>query len=241
MHHVVLEQWTRRSSPLHALDPRCKLLATLVLLVALGSVPALAPIEAAAYAGFLAAAVRLARLPAAGVAVRAAAVLPFSAFVALFSFLDGQTGRAASLLLKSYFSAAGALVLVGTTPLPELLHGLERLGTPRMFVLVVQFLYRYLFVISEQGQHMRQAAAGRGGFALAPRRVRLRAAAGAVAVLFARSYRRAEAIHRAMLARGFQGRLAPAAPLVFGARDAAALAGASALLLAVRFRVWSAW
>jgi len=35
---------------------------------------------------------------------------------------------------------------------------------------------------------------------------RFRAAAGALAVLFARSYARAEDIHQAMLARGFQGR-----------------------------------
>ncbi len=241
MHHVVVEQWTRRRSVLHALDPRCKLLAALVFLAALGSAPTMAPLEAAAYAGLLAALAALARLPAAGVAARAAAVLPFSALAALFSLLEGQSGRAASLLLKSYYSAVVALVLVGTTPLPGLLHGLERLGMPRMFVLVAQFLYRYLFVISEQGQHMRQAAVARGGFGQAPRRVRLRAAAGLVAVLFARSYRRAEAIHRAMLARGFQGRLAAMRPLEFRARDAAALAGTAAIVLAVRFRVWTAW
>jgi cobalt/nickel transport system permease protein len=37
------------------------------------------------------------------------------------------------------------------------------------------------------------------------RRPLFEAAAGAVAVLFARSYGRAERIHQAMLARGFQG------------------------------------
>lgn len=241
MHHVVLEQWTRRASAVHTLDPRCKLLATLVYLAALASAPALSPLEALGYAAFAGASARLARLPQAAVALRAAAVVPFSALVAVSSFLEGQTGRAVSLLLKSYLSAFGALVLVGTTPLPQLLHGLERLGAPRMFVLVVQLLYRYLFVISEQGQHMRQAAISRGGFGQAPRRARLRWAAGAIAVLFARSYRRAEAVYRAMLARGFQGRLGLAAPLEFRARDAAVLAAVAGILLAVRLRVWAAW
>jgi cobalt/nickel transport system permease protein len=241
MHHVVLEQWTRRASAVHALDPRCKLLATLAFLLALGTAGKLSPAEGVAYAAFAGAAVGLARLPAAGVTVRAAAVLPFSGFLALFRFWEGDAGQAVSLLLKSYLSAFCALVLVGTTPLPRLLDGLERLGAPRMFVLVVQFLYRYLFVISEQGQHMRQAALSRGGFRHAARRVRLRAAAGAVAILFARSYRRAEAIYRAMLARGFEGRLAQAATPAFRARDAAALALVAAVLLAVRLQVWTAW
>lgn len=241
MHHVVLEQWTRRSSAVHSLDPRCKLLATLAFLVTVGSAAVLSPAEVAGFAAFVGAAAALARLPAAPVALRAAAVLPFSAFVALFSLLEGEAGRAFGLLLKSYLSAFGALVLVGTTPLPQLLHGLHRLGAPRMFVLVVQFLYRFLFVISEQGQHMRQAAACRGGLAQASRRMRVRAAAGAIAVLFARSHRRAEAVYRAMLARGFQGRLELAAPLQFRVRDAAALAVVAAVLLTLRLRVWAAW
>jgi energy-coupling factor transporter transmembrane protein EcfT len=46
---------------------------------------------------------------------------------------------------------------------------------------------------------MRIAARSRGGF-------RFDAAAGALAVLFARAWERAEAVHQSMLARGFQGR-----------------------------------
>jgi cobalt/nickel transport system permease protein len=49
---------------------------------------------------------------------------------------------------------------------------------------------------------------------------RFRAAAGALAVLFARSYTRAEDVHRAMLARGFDGRLPMLAASRFRASDA---------------------
>jgi cobalt/nickel transport system permease protein len=241
VHHVILEQWTRRASPLHALDPRSKLLATLVFLIVVATTAVPSVMEFAAYAALLGAAVLIARLPAAGVGLRAGVVLPFSGTFALFSFLAGDADRAVLIVVKSYLSAFAALLLVGTTPLPRLLDGLERLGAPRIFVLVVQFLYRYLFVISEQGQHMVQAAVCRGGFQRTPRRLRLRAAAGAVAVLFARSYRRAESIYHAMLARGFQGRLELVSPLTFRARDIAFVFGAAATLLAVRFRVWSAW
>jgi cobalt/nickel transport system permease protein len=105
--------------------------------------------------------------------------------------------------------------------MPELLGGLESLGAPRFLVMVVQFLYRYLFVISEQAQHMRLAAASRGSARSSQGwRNRLRAASGAISVLFARSYSRAEGIHQAMLARGFQGHLRTLSPARFGWRDA---------------------
>jgi cobalt/nickel transport system permease protein len=128
-------------------------------------------------------------------------VLPFAGAFALFSLFAGDAGRAASLVTKSYLSAAAVLLLAGTTPLPRLVRGLESLGVPRFVTLVIQFLYRYLFVISEQAQHMRLAALARGG------RSRLLHASSAVATLFGRSYARAEGIHGAMLARGFRGRM----------------------------------
>ena len=54
------------------------------------------------------------------------------------------------------------LLVVSTTPLPVLLRGLEMTGAPRFLLMVAQFLYRYLFVISEEAQHMSKAAASRG-------------------------------------------------------------------------------
>jgi cobalt/nickel transport system permease protein len=59
---------------------------------------------------------------------------------------------------------------------------------------------------------MRAAAASRGGLSF-------KAAAGALAVLFAKSYSRAEGIHRAMIARGFDGHFHPLAAHSFTARD----------------------
>ena len=103
-----------------------------------------------------------------------------------------------------------------------------------MIVLVAQFLYRYLFVISEQAQHMRQAARCRGGLLGGPRGSRFRAAAGAVTVLFGRSYQRAEGIHQAMLARGFEGRLTPISSFSFSMKDAVFLAAAVVVATAVR-------
>src|SRR5436853_583242 len=118
----------------------------------------------------------------------------------------------AAMVLKSYLSALAVLLWVATTPLPALLLSLELLGVPVFLLTVIQFLYRYLFVISGEAQYMRTAAAARGGLTFG-------AAAGALAVLFARSYSRAGQIHRAMLARGFTGRFVPLAPRRFTTTD----------------------
>lgn len=234
MHHVVVEQWSRGSSFLHARDARAKLLATLVFLILVGTTRNGVHVRFALYALLLAVACVAAKLPVAGIFARALGVLPFSATFALVAWLTGDGIRALALLEKSYLSAAAALLLVASTPLPNLLRGLEALGVPRLLVLVVQFLYRYLFVISGQAQHMRLAAQCRAG--LTPlRELAFRSAAGALSVLFARSYQRAEGIHRAMAARGFNGRFTTLSPARFDRRDAMFLAGAAALPLMVRF------
>lgn len=235
MHHVVLEQWSRRASPVHAVDPRAKLGVTLVLLVAVATSPTLSAPQFAAYAAVLAGVLLAAGLPLAGVALRAGIVLPFAGAFALMSWLAGDAARSLAILSKSYLSVFAVLVLVGTTPVARLFAGLERLGAPRSLVLVLQFLYRYLFVISEQAQHMRLAASSRGALGRAPARVRLHAPAGAVAVLFARSYRRAEAVYRAMLARGFTGHIEPVVPLRLGAGDILAAGAAAGAVIGIRF------
>jgi cobalt/nickel transport system permease protein len=207
LHHAVLDRWSRGHSPLHARDARVKLPALLVFLIALATTPPASQRISICYAALLIAGVLVARLPLAAVLYRAAFVLPFAATFAVVSFLSGDTLRAVSLLAKSFLSALAVLLLIATTKLPELMRALETLRVPRVLVLVTQFLYRYLFLISLEAQHMILAARCR---APQPRRAqsgrsRFQAASGALAVLFARSFRRAEGIQSAMAARGFSG------------------------------------
>jgi cobalt/nickel transport system permease protein len=176
-----------------------------------------------------------ARIPVRAALLRSGLVFSFTVPFALISVIAGEPLRAASLLLKSYVSSLAVLLLVATTPVALLLRGLESSGFPRFLLMVAQFLYRYLFVISEEAQHLRAAALGRGGWTQGAlgRGAGFRAAAGAVGALFSRSYGRAAEIHRAMLARGFGGRF----PFLGGLRWTAAdslfvLAAASAPVFA---------
>jgi cobalt/nickel transport system permease protein len=234
LHHVLLDRWSQGASSLHRRDARAKILLLLVFLVMLATTPADAGVMLATYAGLLLAGILIARLPVAGALLRAMVVLPFSLTFGLISWLAGEPLRALGLVEKSYLSTVAVVLMAGTTPLPLLLGGLERLGMPRLLVLVAQFLYRYLFVLSEQAQHLRLAAACREGISQRRHWPSFRAATGALAVLFARSYQRADGIHRAMLARGFTGRFSLLSPLSFRAADGVFLAAVSALLLLVR-------
>jgi cobalt/nickel transport system permease protein len=191
----------------HRRDPRAKTAALLIFLVLVATSHRHLPWLAAGWLLALLIAITAARLPVWGLLSRAALVLPFSAVFAIVSWAAGDTERAIALVLKSYLSATAVLIVAGTTPMSVLLRGLESAGVPRFLLMVTQFLYRYLFVIVEEAQNMATAAAARGATVsgMVARRERFRAAAGALAVLFARSYGRAEDVHRAMLARGFDG------------------------------------
>lgn len=236
MRHLVLEHWSQGTSPLHRRDPRAKILALLVFLVVVATAHRALLLLSAALLLLLAAALIWAGLPLAGALARAALVLPFTLVFAAIAWWGGDPVRGLSLVTKSYLSALAVLLVVSTTPLPALLHGFERAGAPSFLLLVVQFLYRYLFVIAAEAQHMRTAAAARGASArewLAGG-ARFRAAAGALAVLFARSYSRAEQIQRAMLARGFAGHFPPIDATRFRPGDAAFVIAASLAPLLLR-------
>lgn len=236
MHHVVLERWSRGRSPLHGRDARVKIVALIAYLLALATTPPMTLAHLAGYALLPVCGVLLARLPPGGVLIRSLVILPFSGLFALLIWLSGDAARAIVLIEKSYLSALAALVIVGATPVPALLEGLRAMKVPRFLVLVVQFLYRYLFVIFEQAQHMRIAAVSRGGtgWPSGPGG-RFAGAAGSVAVLFARSYERAEGIHHAMLSRGFEGRFPIATASELRAADVAFVTAVILLCAALRF------
>ncbi len=231
MHHLVVDRWSRGSSPLHARHAQAKMLVLLGLLVALSTTASGAPAAFGGYAAILAAAAALSGLPFGGLLARAALVLPFSATFAAVTWWSGDSARALALIAKSYLSGLAVLLFIATTPLTETVAVLERRGCPRPLLLVVQFLYRYLFVVAEQVLRMRQAALcrrgqGRGGF---------RCAAGMLAALFARSWQRAEGVHHAMLARGFRGRFVITLVKPFRAADILFVGAALAACGAVRF------
>jgi len=239
LHPAVVERWARGSSPLHQRDPRAKIIALLVFLIALATAGPGLPVFAGGLLVLLIAGLVCAGVPVWGVLVRAGIVLPFAAVLAGVTWLAGDPTRGAVVALKSYLSALAVLLVISTTGLPALLRGLEAMGAPRFLLQVAQFLYRYFFVIAEEARQMSRAAAARGASARHQKfgGQSFRAAAGALAVLFASSYARAEDIHRAMLARGFEGRFPLLGEMRFGRADLLFTILASLAPVALRFAV----
>lgn len=204
MRHARIERWSLGVSALHQRHATAKIVAALVMLVCIATLTRQSVYSCAVYLAFLATAVVISKLPPARILLSAAAVLPFALCFAIVSALAGEPDRAMMLLVRGYLSSLTALLLIATTPMPKLLAGFEVLHAPRFLLQVMQFLYRYLVVLMEEASAMQDAAGSRAG---SIRALQLRQATGAAGVLFARSYGRAQAIHRAMVARGFDGHI----------------------------------
>jgi cobalt/nickel transport system permease protein len=226
-----MERWSRGDSVLHRRHAAVKILVALALLISIGTLTSHSALAGALYLALLVASASAARLPVFGILLGAAAVLPFAICFAAVSVLAGEPAQAVLLIVRTWLSAQVAILLIATTPMPRLIAGLEALHAPEFLLQVMQFLYRYLTVLAEEAGTMLQAGSARAGTL---RTLRFREAAAMAGVLFARSYARAQAIHQAMIARGFEGRLPAIRQAPFRLADAGFGAGAVAVVIAVR-------
>ena len=115
----------------------------------------------------------------------------------------------AGVLVKAVGASWVLLVLAATTRFDHLLAALSWFRLPALFLEILAFLYRYLFVVIDEGQRM-----GRARRARSPGRVRrpLRTASAMIASLASRSYERSQRVYLAMTARGYDGRPRPLTP-----------------------------
>ena len=96
------------------------------------------------------------------------------------------------------------LVLIGSTGYYRLCRSLQQLGVPAVFTTQLLFVYRYLYVLIEEAAAMQQARDARS---FGRRSYPLKIWGTLVGQLLIRTFDRAEQISRAMLARGFSGRI----------------------------------
>jgi cobalt/nickel transport system permease protein len=115
-----------------------------------------------------------------------------------------------SVLIKSWLSVQTTLLLMATTHFSDLLYALRALRLPEVFVSILSFAYRYLFVMADEARRMLRARACRAA-ELPGHRVggsliwRTRVVGAMAGTLFLRAHARSERIYAAMLARGYSG------------------------------------
>ena len=209
-------------TPLHRAAPQCKVAATALCILLVACTPKQVFWPYLGYALLLAGAAAVAQVPATTLLRRLAVEIPFVFFVVLLPFLaTGPTVHvlgvpmsvaglesAASIVLKASFGLLATGVLAATTPLPEVITGLERLRVPRIFTAVASFMVRYVEVLNTELNRLRTARACRGAN---PRWLwQAKDTAVCVGALFVRAFERGERVYLAMASRGYDGSL-PAA------------------------------
>jgi cobalt/nickel transport system permease protein len=117
----------------------------------------------------------------------------------------GLGGVFASILVKSSLTILAMLVLAGVTSFQAILTALRKLGLPPVLVATLAFMERYRYVFSAEVTRMATARRART-FTRRPT-LSLNLAGGLIGLLFLRAFERAERVHGAMVARGWQGTL----------------------------------
>lgn len=133
-----------------------------------------------------------------------------NAFLAAIPLADswagftGQGVRQASLLfLKALGSVSCLYFLSLTTPMTDLLMVLRRLRLPKLFVEMMELIYRFIFVLLETADTIYNAQDCRLGYSGLKSAFRSLGALGTM--LFIRSYKQSDEIYTALESRGYEG------------------------------------
>jgi cobalt/nickel transport system permease protein len=234
-------------SAIHRLDARAKVLVTFVFIV---SVVSLGKYEITALFPFFifpAVMIALADLPPLFIARKIALLCPFVLLVGIFNpvfdrevmihlgplGISGGWISFASILVRSILTVGAAFILVGVTGFTAVCQALERLGMPQVFAVQLLFLYRYIFVLTEEGGRASRAREMRS---FGKKGLGVNSFSSLIGHLLLRTWQRAERIHMAMLARGFTGEFHARRKSRFGKTELLFVLGWSALFIFLRLQ-----
>ena len=228
------------ASALGSLDPRCKLVALLAFVVI---VALLRDLNILVFAlAYVLALVAISGVPARHYAGQFALAVPFALLGALSVYLSAGPEFALAMFLRISTCVLAILLLSGTTPFFDLLKGLQRLGVPRIFVNLMLFTYRYLFVISDEMDRMsvaRKARGARRGRSLLDRGT-MKTISFSAGMVLVRAHERGLRMSDALRSRGFDGQIRTLSKFRVGALEAVfviKVAAFSALLLSAEWGV----
>lgn len=238
------------TSAVHRLPAEVKIVAAFLGVVGVVATPREAFAVFAGHLLLLVAVWTVARIPPGWIARRALIEAPFVVLAVLLPF-TGEEPRiewlgvalsepgllgAWNILVKGTLGVLTSLTLAATTPLGELLLGMQRLRAPALVVTIATLMLRYADVIVAEARRMRVARISRGHD---PRFLwQAGATARGVGSLFIRSYERGERVHLAMLSRGWTGELPRSCAATATARQWTAGLALAAVALALAVAGW---
>ncbi|MBP2626068.1 MAG: ecfT 5 [Firmicutes bacterium] len=213
-----LDEMAGNRTVLHRIHPCAKLLTTVIFLTVVASfskyeISGLFPMFF--YPIFL---IILGELPLGPISNRVLLALPFVIFIGIFNplldqnpvvqfgpfFISGGWISFLSILLRFLLAVTAALILVATCGIDAIGMALLQLKVPKVFVIQLLFMYRYLYVLLEEfirtiRAHSLRSFQGEG--------IRPRVWGSLLGQLLLRTIDRAQRIYQAMLCRGFDGEI----------------------------------
>jgi len=204
---------------IHGLPPQVKVAAAFLFIFAVVATPKEAWWAFVIYASTLLSLATAARLGRRFVATRMLIEVPFVLAALLFPFVGGgatvsvlglELSRSGlwdmwNVLAKATLGLLTSVVLAGTTDIPSMLRGFEKLRVPRVLTAIMGFMIRYLDVVLGEFRRMRVAMHSRGHN---PRSLAgIGPYARSAGLIFIRSYERGERVYLAMASRGYTGHM----------------------------------
>lgn len=201
MKHSFFDKYSYLDSPVHRFNPKLKILIFLAIAILVIAVPGfhlgLYVFLVVSIIGLI----LLSKVPLSFVLKRTAVIVPIAFIVALSNFLS-KSGDHITLyktLLNSCIIVAMLILVVETTRFPVILKSLAQLKVPSLILILLSFIYRYFFVLIDEIERMIYSIKVR-----TYKRPDLKTISTIVAMVFVKSYERAERIYWAMILRGFK-------------------------------------
>jgi cobalt/nickel transport system permease protein len=240
-----MDEIGRLETPAHRLDARAKAVVTMAYIGVVMSFPRYAISALTPFLLYPVALVAAGRIPVRLILKKILVAAPFALVIGIFNpLLDRQSVAAmgpfvitggwvsfASIMFRFFLTVGAALALVACTGMYRLGAAMQQLGVPCAFVMQLLFLYRYLFVVADEGVKTMRAVELRAG---QTRALHLRVYGSLIGHLLLRSMDRAERVYRAMVARGFDGDIRVPRRSSFGWPDWAFVVGCLAFFAVAR-------
>jgi len=233
-------------SSLHRIDPRIKLITTVAFIATVVSFSKYAIFSLIPFFSFPIILIVSGGLPARYILGKVLLVSPLAVLVGIFNpvfdraiiYHIGSIGISGgwvsfmSILLRFVLTVTSALALVALTGFNSVCIALDRFKVPRPFIVQLLFLYRYMFVLSEESERMSRARAMRS---FSGQTIRFKTFISLIGHLLLRTLDRAERIYRAMCCRGFDGHIRIIRSLRIDLKDMIFIVFWIALFISFRF------
>jgi cobalt/nickel transport system permease protein len=173
-------------------------------------------------------------------------ILPFAIMIGIFNplfdrnvlvslgFLEITGGWISflSIIIRTMLTVSVGIILIGVTGFNVICQALNQMGIPQPFTNQLLFLYRYIFVLAEEVSSISSAYKSRS---LTGNKVGIRTFTPLLGNLLLRTWERAERIHLAMLARGYNGVFYKSKVKSLNRTDLLFLFGWTSIFIALRF------